>query len=409
MTTGASPISVCEAIIRITSDVEPLASERVALEYAQGRTLARNLAATLTQPPFAVSAMDGYATRSADMSPNPPGSPIRLTVIGESSAGRGFPGGLTPGQAIRIFTGAALPQNADAVVMQEYAHRDGDVVEILRPAKSGDFIRPEGFDFHSGDVLLHAGQKLTARDLVLAASMNHASLPVRREPVVAILATGDELATPGCVPGPWQIISSTSYGLAAMVRSAGGNPKLLGVARDSLDSLDAKLAEAKDADILLTVGGAADGDYDLVHESLSRRGFIASFRKVAMQPGKSTIFGRIGSQRVLAAPGNPAAALMCARVFLYPLIGALLGAPTPVPSQTTAVLSASLPTNGERQLYTRAIASTGADGVKVAAPLRSQDSSQTTLLSRANCLIVRAPFAAAVDAGRPVQVLDIDF
>jgi molybdopterin molybdotransferase len=406
MTTAATaPVSVDEALVRITSGVEPTASERVALEDAHGRTLAQDLAATLTQPPFAVSAMDGYAVRSADVT----ASPARLTVIGESSAGRGFSGSLRPGQAVRIFTGAALPQSADAVVMQEHARRDGDTVEFLQPARSGDFIRPEGFDFRQGDVLLHAGRKLTARDLVLAASMNHASLPARRAPVVAILATGDELATPGDVPGPWQIVSSTSYGLAAMVRSAGGKPKLLGVAKDALDSLDARLAEAENADILLTIGGAADGDYDLVHEALSRRGFIASFRKVAMQPGKATLFGRIGSQRVLGAPGNPAAALMCARVFLYPLIAALLGAPAPTPLRTTAALGAGLPANGERQLYMRATLSVGADGVEIATPLRSQDSSQTTLLSQANCLIVRAPFAPAIEAGRRTPVLDIDF
>jgi molybdopterin molybdotransferase len=405
MTAAASPVSVCEAIARMTSGVEPLPAESVPLEEAQGRTLASDVAATLTQPPFAVSAMDGYAVRSADTA----APPARLAVTGESSAGHGFTGRLAPGQAVRVFTGAPLPEGADAVMMQERARRDGGCVEILEAVPQGSFIRPKGFDFREGDALLRTGRKLTARDLVLAASMNCAALPVRRKPVIAILSTGDELAPPGSRPGPWQIIASASYGLAAMVRSAGGEPRLLGIAADRLDSLEVHLAEAEGADVLVTIGGAADGDYDLVQQALTRRGFILDFRKVAMQPGKSAMSGRIGAQRVLAAPGNPAAALLCARVLLYPLIASLLGQSPSAAGRATAVLAASLPANGPRQHYMRALLTRSETGEAVATPLGSQDSSQTAPLSQASCLIVRPPFAPSTPAGRRAPILNIDF
>jgi molybdopterin molybdotransferase len=402
---GGPPISVHEAIVRITADIEPLPVEYVPLEEAHGRALAQDLAATLTQPPFPASAMDGYAVRAADLST----PPARLTVVGEAAAGRGFAGCVGPGQAVRIFTGAPIPDGADAVVMQELVRRLDDQAEFRRPTTNGAFIRPRGFDFREGDALLRAGRRLTARDLMLAASMNHAMLPVRRQPEVAILATGDELVQPGQTPGPWQIVASASYGLAAMARSAGSRPRLLEIARDRLDSIEARLDEAAGADVLLTVGGAAEGDYDLVGQALKRRGFVMRFSKVAMQPGKSTVFGRIGARRALGAPGNPVAALMCARVFLYPLIACLLGLPPTAEAPGVAILAADLPANGERQHYMRALLTPTVTGERSAAPLTSQDSSLTALLSQANGLIVRPPFAAAAAAGSRVPVLDLDF
>jgi molybdopterin molybdotransferase len=398
---AASPISVYEAIIRITSDVEPLPAETVALEEALGRTLAQDLAAKLTLPPFAASAMDGYAVRSSD-------GAARRVVVGEASAGKAFAGRVELGQAVRIFTGAPLPDGADAVVMQEQVKRDGDGVEVSEIPAEGDFVRPEGRDFRKGDVLLRAGRKLTASDVMLAASMNFAALPVRRRPVVAILSTGDELTAPGGTPGPWRIAASASYGLAAVVHGAGGQAKLLGIAADRLDSLEARLAFSDGADVVVTIGGAADGDYDLVHEALTRRGFVMDFRKVAMQPGKSTLFGRLGAQRALGVPGSPAAALICARIFLYPLIASLLGR-SPPKERITATLAVDLPANGSRQRYMHALLTHSESGETAAAPLRSRDGSQTAQLSQSNCVIVRPPFAPLAPAGTRAPILDMDF
>lgn len=409
---GRFSVSVGEAIRRITADVEPLSAETVSLDAAHGRILAAELTALLSQPPFPSSAVDGYAVRAGDAAPG-----ARLLVAGESAAGQGFPGRLQPGQAIRIFTGAPLPAAADAVVMQERARRhglvvdgsvvDGPVVEILEAAQPGGFIRPLGSDFRAGDALLHAGCKLSASNLMLAASMNRAEIPVRRQPEVAILATGDELVAPGRTPGPGQIIASTPCGLAPLARSAGGRPRLLGVARDRLDSLHAALDEAEGADILLTVGGTGQGDHDLLREALAQRGFIAAFHQVAMQPGKSTLFGRLGPQRALCAPGSPTAALLCARLFLVPLIAALLGARAHPEDPATATLAAPLPANGERQRYIPAVLTLDGEGNRVAAPLGAPGLSGAALLSRADGFILRPPFAAATAPGAHVSVLDM--
>jgi molybdopterin molybdotransferase len=395
-------LSVAEALQRLIEDVEPLPAETVPLADAAGRVLAVDLAARLTQPPFRASAMDGYAVRRADLST----LPSRLTIIGASAAGHPFAGSVGAGQTVRIFTGAALPDGADYVIIQENVTAAEGAAEIHQINDSSS-IRERGVDFGEGEVLLRAGKRLNARDLMLAAQMNHAALPVRRRPKVAILASGDELVVPGETPGEGQIVSSIPTALAALLARAGAEPRPLGIARDTMESLHAHIAAGADADILVTIGGASVGDHDLVRGALEGAGFTIGFHKVAMRPGKPVMSGRRGAQRVLGLPGNPVSAIMCAYIFLLPLVAALLREERPAAAARTLPLAAALPANGPRQHYLRAriVDRAGAPAVE---PLPSQDSSLTAALARADCLIVSPAGAPATHPGDPVQVLPLD-
>lgn len=398
-------LSVEEALARIVDGALPLPSETVPLLGAGGRVLAEPLAARLTQPPFDASAMDGYAVRAADVAR----VPARLEVIGEAAAGHGYGGRVAAGQAVRIFTGAPVPPGADAIVIQENATREGDTVVVREGAIDPEYVRPKGNDFSEGAVLLHPGMRLDARRITLAAAMGHGVLSVSRRPRVAILATGDELVLPGTVPGADQIVCSNPFGIAAMVARAGGDPRLLGIARDTREDLAVRISEARDADILVTIGGASVGDHDLVAPVLQAKGMKLDFWKIAMRPGKPLMFGRLGEQRVLGLPGNPVSSLICARVFLVPLIERLTGingeALPPVQARTTADLDA----NGPRQHYMRAIIEPDADGMPSVRPVRSQDSSLLSPLAEASGLIVRAPRAPALPSGSMIEVLRLDF
>lgn len=346
--------------------------------------------------------MYGYAVRAADLGAG------ALRIIGEAAAGRPFDGAVGSGEAARIFTGAPVPEGADTVVIQENARAGDGTVEIVQtPAKSAN-IRRAGMDFREGDVLLRAGRRLAPRDLVLAAGMNHAALPVVRRPVVAILATGDELVMPGETPRPGQIISSSPSGLAPMIRRMGGEPHFLGVACDTLDSLRERLAEAQGADVLLTIGGASVGEHDLVARALREAGGMVHFQKVAMRPGKPLTFAQLGRTRVIGVPGNPVSTLICARVFLQPLVAALLGSRDETSAGAVMPLAAPLPTNAERAHYMRAETSRE-NGRPAVRALPDQDSSLMAALARADCLIVREPHAPAAQAGDPVTVLPLDF
>ena len=398
----SSLLAVDDALQRLLDGVEPLASEAVDLSSAHGRVLAEPIAARLTQPPFDASAMDGYALRAADAAT----APATLSVIGESAAGRGFAGSVGQGQAVRIFTGAPVPPGADAVVIQEDTAHNGATLTITQATFLGENIRARGKDFSSGQPLFGTGHRLTARDLMLAASSGHGSLPVRRRPRVAILATGDELVAPGTTPGPDQIVSSIPIGLAAMILSAGGDPVPLGIARDTLPDLDAKIAAAADADILVTIGGASVGDHDLVQQALTARGLDLAFWRIAMRPGKPLMYGKLGPQRVLGLPGNPVSATLCAQIFLLPLIRALQGAEPRVAS-TIGVLASPLAANGPRQHYIRARIVTHGSPLSVE-PLPSQDSSLVASLARADCLIVQAANEPELAAGRIVQLLRLE-
>ena len=393
---------VDDALARLLAGVTPLLGDDMPLTQARGRVLAEPLAAKLTQPPFDASAMDGYAVSAADAAMI--GS--ILTVAGESAAGRGFNGRLEAGNAIRIFTGAPMPAGADAVVIQEDTSRDGDHVTIKQATFPGENVRPRGNDFRQGQLLFPAGHRLGARDLMLAASSGHAALSVARKPVVAILATGDELVPAGVVPGPDQIVSSIPIGLAGMIASAGGEPRFLGIARDTLADLDAKIASATDADILVTIGGASVGDHDLVQQALTARGLSLAFWRIAMRPGKPLMYGKLGHQRVLGLPGNPVSATICAQIFLLPLIRALQGAPAITPP-TSGILAERLEANGPRQHFMRAMIVSPGPPPRVAA-LPRQDSSLVSVLAAAQCLIVVAANATAMAAGAEVKVMGLE-
>jgi len=400
-------LSVAEALARVLDGVAPTPSEAVALLDADGRVLAEPHAARLTQPPFDCSAMDGYAVSGQDVrSP-----PIALRVIGEAAAGHPFPGRVERGEAVRIFTGAPLPPGTDAIVIQENTARDGEHVLVRDGQPDPAHVRKKGGDFAAGDALLRAGHVLAPRDLTLAAAMGYAELEVRRQPIVAILATGDELVPPGTVPADGQIVSSNPYGLAAMVRRAGGQARLLGIARDTREDLARNVAAAEGADILLTIGGASVGDHDLVAPVLQRAGMALDFWKIAMRPGKPLMFGRLGRQRVIGLPGNPVSTLICGRVFAVPLVRAMLGLAIEPEHRLRACLTRSLGANGPRQHYMRATSSVGDPGAAFPSvtPVASQDSSLMAPMAAADCLIVRAPGAPAVAAGSAVDILPLDF
>lgn len=399
-------LPVREALARILADVTPLEAEFVAIAEAAGRTLAADLAALLTQPPFDASAMDGYAVRSADVAK----LPATLEVAGEAAAGRPFKGCIGPMQAVRIFTGAPVPAGADGIVIQENADASGTRVVVREGRPDPAHIRPHGGDFKRGEILLKAGLQLTARSLTLAAGMGHGTLPVRRKPVVAIIATGDELVPPGTMPGEGEIVSSNPFGLAALVTAAGGCPRLLGIAKDTRAALAEKIAAAADADVLVTSGGASVGDHDLVAPALNAAGMTLDFWKIAMRPGKPMLFGRRGVQRVLGLPGNPVSSLITGRVFLVPLIEALLGKPQAEAPIFTARLAHAIEANGPRTHYMRAtLTRDDATNELTARALPNQDSSLMSTLAAANALIVRDVGAPPAQAGDWVQVLRLDF
>ncbi|RTL72607.1 MAG: molybdopterin molybdenumtransferase MoeA [Hyphomicrobiales bacterium] len=397
-------LTVDQALARILDGVAPTASETVPIGRAHGRTLAANLAARLTQPPFDASAMDGYAVLARDVAT----LPARLDVIGEAAAGHPFVGTMARGQAVRIFTGAPVPAGADAVVIQENTRREGSAVVIHDGQPDRDHVRKRGSDFSTGQELLATGRVLGPRELSLAAAMGHGAVPVRRRPRVCILATGDELVAPGEMPGPSQIIASNHLGVAALAERSGADTELIGIARDTRESLEAHVAKADGADILVTIGGASVGDHDLVAPTLGARGMQLAFWKIAMRPGKPLMFGTLGASRVLGLPGNPVSALICARIFLVPLVRALLGRPPQRDDVKTMRTAAPLAANGPRQHYMRAVLGEGPDGTPHVTPLPSQDSSLLSPLAAADVLIVRPANAEPVPAGGDVQVISLD-
>lgn len=402
----SAPLTVEDALVRILACASPITNQQtVPLEEADGRVLARPLQALLTQPPFSASAMDGYAVRAADVVT----LPARLRVIGEAAAGHAFADPIAAGEAVRIFTGAPIPPGASAIVIQENTERAADHVVVTDGKPDAEHIRPCGGDFRSGDTLIGNDRRLTSRDITLAAAMGHGRIEARRRPVVAVLATGDELVVPGATPGPDQIVCSNALGVAAMVRMAGGEPRLIGIARDSAESLGSHIDRAAAADILVTIGGASVGDHDLVGPVLARRGLDLSFWKIAMRPGKPLMYGRLDGQHVLGLPGNPVSSLVCARLFLVPLVRALLGLEPEPDRSLDAVAACPIGRNGPRAHYMRATLTRAAGGVLHATPAPNQDSSLIRPLAAADCLLVRPINAAPTAAGDRVPVLLMDF
>jgi molybdopterin molybdotransferase len=394
---------VSDALAAVLAGAEPLPEEMISLGEAYHRVLARDVAARRTQPPQAMSAMDGYAVRAADAAT----IDSELTVIGEVAAGRPFAGTVGAGEAVRIFTGGVVPGGADAVVIQEDTLAVGKRLTIKEAAIAGRHIRRAGVDFLEGDVLLRKGSRLTERDLALAAGMNHPHLAVFRRPKVAILATGDELVMPGTTPGHGQIVYSNGYALHALARSEGAETIDLGIAADTLEATTAGIRRAREsgADVLITTGGASVGDHDLVQQALRDEGIAMAFWKIAMRPGKPMMHGRLGAMGVIGLPGNPVSSYVCAFLFMVPLIRALSGRSVIHHHRERAVLGRDVSANDQREDYLRAHLEERDDGTRVVLPVHHQDSSLLANLAAAQVLLVRAPFAPKADTGTACEVL----
>ena len=395
-------IPVAEALDRLLAGAAPLPGESVPLAEAMDRVLAEPILALRTQPPFDASAMDGYAVRGADIGT----LPARLSVIGTAPAGHGFTGTPAPGETVRIFTGAPLPAGTDTVVIQENTRDLGNsAIEVVEATAHGANVRKAGLDFAKGDLLLEKGRLLDPAALALAASANHPRLNVVGRPLVAMIATGDELRSPGSELAPGQIISSNAYGVAAVAHSIGARTLDLGIAADRKDDIAARVRQAlaAKADVLVTLGGASVGDLDLVHDVLTEEGMALDFWKVAMRPGKPLMYGRLGPMRCIGLPGNPVASLVCSHLFLKPVLARLGGRPYR-PDMREARLGAVMAANDRRQDYIRARVREEA-GVLTAMPFGLQDSSMLRRLADAEGLIVREPFAPAAQAGTSCRVL----
>lgn len=397
-------ISVEQARARILATAPAPRAEIVMLGEAAGRTLAAPVVAKRDQPPADMSAMDGYAVRAKDAAS--PGA--KLKVIGEAPAGRPFMGEVGPGEAVRIFTGGETPAGADAILLQEDAERDGDMVVFSEAATEGRHIRRAGLDFRTGASEIAAGVRLTPRHLALAAGMNAVWVRAARRPRVAILATGDEIKLPGEHPlGPGEIIGSSGLGIAAYVTACGGEPLMLDVAGDTSEALIEAARQAEGADILVTLGGASVGDHDLVQSTLVNQGLEVDFWRIAMRPGKPLMFGSLGPQLTLGLPGNPVSTMVCAILFLGPLIAKMLGRQDVSPPLTEVRLGADMLANDKREDYVRARFERR-DGVRIAVPFPVQDSSMMSVFAASDALIVRPPNAEAVAAGSVVPAILLD-
>lgn len=399
-----SLLPVTDALNRLLSAAQPtVRTETVSLRDAEGRVLAADLAARLTQPPFDNSAMDGYAVRHADIAEL--GSILK--VVGTSSAGHAFEGTAGPGEAVRIFTGAPLPAFADTVLLQEDAERleDGRIrTTFLTP--EGRHIRPRGQDFSEGEVVLHAGDVLDPGRLTVAAAMNHAELTVYARPRIAVLATGDELVPPGTRPGASQIIASNTYGVSAIARKAGAEVIDLGIVEDDRQAIleAVRKALALDIDVLVTLGGASVGDFDLVQPVLGEAGMALDFWRIAMRPGKPLMVGRLGAIQVVGLPGNPVSSLVCSLLFLEPLVRRLARLPGKSRLRS-AVAAVPVRENDHRQDHIRARIDRGPAGELRVTPFDKQDSSMMKTFAQSEGLLVRLPHAPALEAGAACQVL----
>lgn len=391
-----SLLRVDMALERMLAGATALAAETVPIETARGRVLAQDIAARLTQPPFAASAMDGYAVRWQDL-PGP------WRIIGESAAGRGFPESMTAGEAVRIFTGAPLPAGADTIVIQEEITRTGDTAVLTGegPPRRGAHIRGAGQDFTNGDRLAATGDRLTPPRLGLLAAAGHGALSVIRRPRVTLIATGDELVAPGTTPGPDQIVSSNPAMLRALIESVGAKVSDPGIIPDDRAAL-ADALTAAEADLIITIGGASVGDHDLVVPVLRALGAEIDFWKIAMRPGKPMLAGRLGATRIIGLPGNPVSAFVCALLFAVPLLARLGGRNDSLPIEMLP-LAAALQANGNRRDHLRARRT-----IEGALPFESQDSARLGVLACTDLLVVREPHAATALAGEMVSCIALD-
>ena len=390
-------LPVEEARARMLAEIRPLPAETVTIAEATGRVLAEDVTAVRDQPPFAASAMDGWAVRSAD-------APGRLRIVGESAAGHGFGGTVQAGEAVRIFTGAAVPAGCDAVVIQEDAERDGETVTVPAVAP-GHHIRPAGGDFKAGAALLARGMRIDPWRLSLAAAAGRAEVSVGRRPRVALFSTGEEIVEAPVKPGPFQIYDSGSRALAALVTGWGAEVRRAKPVRDDLEATIQALRDA-DGDLVVTVGGASVGDHDLVRAAAQALGLDLKVASVNVRPGKPTFFGVLADgRRLLGLPGNPASALVCAELFLGPIVAAYQGA-GPALRMIGARLETPLPANGPREHWMRARVSFGG-GFVTARPYRDQDSSLVSVFAVSDALLKRPPGAPPAAEGDVVEVLPL--
>ncbi len=396
-------LPVDAALARLLALAKPITeSETLPLDGCAGRVLASDLAAKLTQPPFDSSAMDGYAIRTADAHAD-----ARLKLIGESAAGHPFEGAVGAGETVRIFTGAPVPEGADAVLLQEDAirHEDGTIGMTFFP-EPRRHIRPRGQDFREGETVVKAGSVMTPSRLMVAAAMDHSSLSVLRRARVGLLATGDELVRPGEPRAASQIIASNTFAVAALARDCGAEVVDLGIARDTMENLAGKIAAARAAklDVLVTLGGASVGDHDLVQKALKAAGMQLDFWQIAMRPGKPLMVGSLGDMIVIGLPGNPVSSMVCSLLFLEPLLARLGGLPAPR-REAEVIVAKALGENDKRRDHLRARLSRDAQGRLVAEPFEKQDSSMMNVLAQAGCLVIREPFAQPLAAGETARAI----
>jgi len=387
-------ITVEDALSHLFALAKPLGTERIGLAQAAGRVLAEDAFAQRDQPPFAASAMDGYAVKG------PVNGGEVYTVIGEAAAGSAFSGKVGPNQAIRIFTGAPVPEGADTVVIQEDITRDDNQIKVTGN-DHGENIRPAGGDFKSGQTI-KAPRRLTASNVALLAAMNIPQVTVTRKPEVAVISTGNELVMPGDTPGPDQIIASNTFGLKALLDAHGASTRILPIARDTESSLRQVFALAEGADLVVTIGGASVGDHDLVGKVAADLGMEQSFYKIAMRPGKPLMAGRLGQSMMIGLPGNPVSAMVCGHVFLLPVIDAMLGLPAQRRPLHTAKLATKVDANGPREHYMRARVENG-----LLTAFERQDSALLTVLAEANALLKRPINDGEQDVGATVEYLPL--
>lgn len=404
-------LSVSEARAKLIDGCSLTSAEMVSLSDCHNRITADDIRARITQPPFDASAMDGYAIAlDGNLSDEGGNFPSEFKLIGESSAGHPFNGKVTVGEAVRIFTGAVVPDGANHIAIQENCERiDDQTVRVNSIDPDTTFIRPAGYDFKSGDVLIAKGIQLNYRHASLLASMNIGKVAVSRRPRVAIIATGDELVLPGTTPDSGQIISSIPYGMKQLIDRTGGEATCLGIALDKLNSLQEMIDQAQGYDILVTIGGASVGDHDLVQQALKNAGMTLDFWKIAMRPGKPLMVGNLGAQKVVGVPGNPVSALICCYMFVVPLIRSMCAAHEIIPPEHMAQLTNSVASNGPRQHYMRSVTSVNDGGQLSVQSLEDQDSSLQARFASANALIVRPPHSPEAVSGELVRVIDLDY
>ena len=386
------PIPLPEAQARLLADIAPLSPETVAAEASGGRCLAESLTARRTQPAADLSAMDGYAMLAGGTGP--------WRLIGESAAGHPFAGTVGPGEAIRISTGALMPDGADAVLLQENTAREGDLLTLTNnDGPTGRHIRRKGFDFSEGDVLLPAGTRIGPGQLALILSAGNTEVSVYRLPRLAILDSGDELATDPADFALHRIPASNGAMLAVMTAGLSAETRRLGPVRDDLDALAGALDAAGDVDVIVTSGGASVGDHDLIYPALEAWGAQIDFWRVMMKPGKPLLVARKGAQIVLGLPGNPVSSFVTGFLFLLPLLRALAGDRAPLPRPAMLPLGADVPAGGTRLEFLRGQYSEG-----VVTSLDEQDSSALRTLASADVLIERGANAPPAAAGTLVPV-----